>query len=83
MARNYCTDDKKFECKFKKEVTATDKDLLIKIDGHSSNDLIQIKKEGQTILADSGSIKSGKNLVMKVPKGTTASIEFPVRPQIV
>ena len=47
IARNYRTDDKKFECKFTKEVTAPeDKDLVIKIDGMTSKDLIMLKKEG-------------------------------------
>jgi len=46
LARNYCTDDKKFESKFYKEVFATDKDLVIKVDDHSSHDLLEIKKYG-------------------------------------
>ena len=46
MARNYRTDDKKFESKFQKEIIATDKDLVIKVDGHSSKDLLEIKKYG-------------------------------------
>ena len=83
IARMYATDEMKYECKFKKEVTATDRDLSIVIDGHTCSDLIEIKKEGQTILADAGSLKSGKNMVMTVPAGTSATIEFPVRPQIV
>ena len=80
IARNYRTDDKKFECKFTKEVTATDKDLVIKIDGMTSKDLIQLKKEGTQVLADGGSFKSGRKLLLQVPRGTTASIEYPVRP---
>ena len=34
-------------------------------------------------MADGGSFKSGRKLLLQVPQGTTASIEFPVRPQIV
>ena len=84
IARMYSTDEKKYAIKFKKEVKAPeDQALCVKIDSHTSNDLIEIKKEGQTILADSGSLKSGKNMSIVVPAGTSATIEFPVRPQIV
>ena len=83
IARIYETDERKYECKFKREVIATDRDLKIMIDGHTSNDLIEIKKEGEVILADAGSFRSGKNMTMTVPAGTSATIEYPLRPQIV
>ena len=75
--------------------------MSIRIDGHTSNDLISIKKYEvpktenndeeekkepaepaltETILADAGSMKSGKNLIMSIPVGAKAIIEFPVRP---
>ena len=39
LARNYRTDDYKFETSFKKTVTAT-KNLVIKLDEYTSQDLI-------------------------------------------
>ena len=72
IARMYATDDFKYDTKFKKEVKATDRALRIKIDSHTSNDLIQIKKEGQTLWCDQGTLKSGKSMIMTVPVGETA-----------
>ena len=40
IARNYRTDDMKYVSNFKKTVTATNKDLLIRVDDYSSIDLI-------------------------------------------
>ena len=69
--------------KFKKTFTAEQNDMIIKIDGSNSKDIIQIKNDSSLLMADAGSVKSGRSLVMKVAKGTSATIEFPVRPQIV
>ena len=35
------------------------------------------------MLADAGAMKSRGNIQMRVPKGSSVSISFPVRPQIV
>lgn len=43
IARRYATDSYQFECKFKKTFTATESDMLIKIDKNSSKDVIQVK----------------------------------------
>ena len=82
IAQNYRTDDRKYDIKFSKKVTATDKDLLIKIDDYSSTDLIQIKGDSQSLIADVGGYKSGRDLYVRVPKGESAQIDFPVYPQL-
>ena len=82
VARNYRSDNKKFEVSFKKTVSATEKDLVIKVDDYSSTDLIQIKTEGQQLITDVGGFKSGRDLFVRVPKGQDAEIEFPVYPQV-
>lgn len=68
--------------KFNKTVTATDNDLIIKIDDSTSKDLVQIKQGDKMIMADSGSMTTGKSLQIRVAKGESATIEFPVKPQI-
>jgi len=40
LALNYRSDNFKYKCKFSKEFTATEEDMLIKIDGFSSRELI-------------------------------------------
>lgn len=80
LARSYATAYKKFDFTFKKEVTATDGDLLIKIDSCTTDDLIEIKSENQTILTDASGFRSGGNTSMKVEAGKSATITFPVKP---
>ena len=83
LARNYTTDEQMYEGKYLKTVTATDRDLVIKIDKHTSKDLLQIKQGGQMLLADTNSFKSGSKLSVTIPKGESAVINFPAKPQII
>ena len=62
LARSYTSDVNMYSHKFDKTVVATDCDLVIKIDKHTSNELLQIKQGGQMLLADITSFKSGKKL---------------------
>ncbi len=61
-------------------MTATDNDLIIKIDDSTSKDLVQIKQGEKMIMADSGSMATGNSLQIRVAKGESATIEFPVKP---
>ena len=77
----YMTDARMYKTKFCKTVKAEENDLVIKVDHHESNELLQIKNGDTLLLADKGALKSGKTLQMIVKKGDTATVEFPVKPQ--
>mmetsp|Transcript_21015 Transcript_21015/g.28272 ORF Transcript_21015/g.28272 Transcript_21015/m.28272 type:complete len:93 (+) Transcript_21015:1799-2077(+) len=72
LAKNYRTDERKYNIKFSKKVTATEQDLVIRIDDYSSTDLMQIKSESAQLITDVGGFKSGRELFIKVPKGQSA-----------
>ena len=76
----YMTDARMYKTKFCKTVKAEENDLVIKVDHHESNELLQIKNGDTMLLADKGALKSGKTLQMIVKKGDTATVEFPVKP---
>lgn len=80
LARNYTTAHKLFDGKFSKIVTATDSDLIIRVDKQTSKDLIQLQSGSGQVLADVNSFKTGRKLFVRVPKGQAATVEFPVRP---
>lgn len=80
LARNYTTAHKLYDGKFSKIVTATDSDLIIRVDKQTSKDLIQLQSGSGQVLADVNSFKTGRKLMVRVPKGQAATVEFPVRP---
>ena len=85
LARNYSSDDQLYDVKFSKTVRANQA-MTIRLDNHTSKDLIQIKKtdsEEDMILANVSAFKSGKSISLNLAAGESAQIEFPVRPQIV
>ena len=60
--------------------------MTIRLDNHTSKELIQIKKTDSDqgmILANVGAFKSGKTLPLHLDAGESATINFPVRPQII
>ena len=68
---------------FKREIEATDKDLLVRVNKHTATDYLMLSNsDNVSIYADRSSIKSGRKAILKVPKGTKATIEFPVYPKI-
>lgn len=83
IARLYKSDSHRCESKFYKEFEATGEDMVISIVDHKSSDLIEIKTDERTLLADCASLQSGKNLKVEVKKGCKATIEYPVKPQII
>ena len=67
---------------FRKEIMATDNDLLISLNKHTATDYVRISNsENKTIYAGKTAVKNGKKVVMRVKKGTSATIEFPVYPK--
>ena len=66
-------------CSFRKEIAATDKDLLINLKKHTATGFVKISNsENKAIYADKTSVKNGTKEVLRVAKGTSATIEFPV-----
>ena len=66
-------------CSFRKEIAATDKDLLIFLNKHTATGFVKISNsENKAIYADTTSVKNGTKEVLRVAKGTSATIEFPV-----
>ena len=69
LAQRYASSSKMFDFEFNKTVTATDHDLIIKVDKHTSSQLLQIKNGSDFIIASKGSMLSGKKIEMRIPKG--------------
>ena len=83
LARRYTTTVPKYKTSFKKEIRATDTDLVVQVDKHTTKDLIKLtRSDGTMLYADSTTIKSGKKIKMSVPKDSTVTLEFPVYPQL-
>ena len=83
LAYNMKTATRKYKTGFKREITAADHDLLVRVDRHTATDFLKLSNDDNvTIYADRGSTKSGKKAVLRVKQGTTATIEFPVYPSI-
>ena len=83
LTKQYRTEAQKFTTGFKREITATDEDMFIRIDKNTSSDLVKVTHEdGRMLFIDSANVKSGKNLKMALTKGQKATLEFPSYPQI-
>ena len=68
---------------FRREIEANEKDLLVRVSKHTATDFLMLSNsENVSVYADRSSIKSGRKAILKVAKGTKATIEFPVYPKI-
>ena len=76
LAKNYITDEQFYEGKFFKTIVAN-RDLVLRVDRHTSKDLVQIKKNELTTHVDVGSFRSGKKIEVKILKGERATLTFP------
>lgn len=81
IAKSVRTAPQKFTTSFRREIEATEEDMVVQLDKITSTDLVKISTDDSQIYADCASLRSRK-IEVKVAKGKKATLEFPVFPQV-
>lgn len=83
LAYQIKTSPQKYLSSFKREINATERDLIVKVSKHTATDYLKMENaENVSVYADRTSMLGGRKAMIRVAKGTKATIEFPVYPKI-
>ena len=77
LSKRYRTAPQKYKTGFKREIEATEEDLVISIDKNTADETVKIAGPNKTLLVDKDSMQSGSDPSLVLKKGEKATIEYP------